>query len=248
MQNKFEQNNTILNLVICSFKDIKCIAGLSSVNFSVQYVVHIYGFLREWRKNPRWSFSCCLALILPLISLPGDISGLAGTNLTKNQLGTGNVDMPTVTEAVQDSGAVNVTLEASEDDDVSTSTKADSSSNEQLQSGGKERSVIVAPVKVNGKLGAILGTGNCGHDRETTKTLDDSVSLSKTGEIEVVDVPTKYGRMGVYNSVELKSSQKYLGAKKNSKKCSQGTQTELLTTFSHTLIPVVCETLIETKF
>ena len=156
--------------------------------------------------------------------------------------------MPTVTDAVQDSGAVNVTLEASEEDDVSTNTNGDSSSNEQLQSGEKERPFIVALAKVYGKLGAILGKGNCGHDRETTKTLDDIVSQSKAGEIEVVDVTTKYERVSVYDPVELKSSQKYPGAKKNSKKYSQGTQTELLTTFSHTLIPVVCETLIQTKF
>ena len=64
-------------------------------------------------------------------------------------------------------------------------------------------------MKVNGKLGAILGKGNCGHDRETSKTLDDSVSQSKTGEIEVVDATTKYGRVGVYDPVELKSSQNY---------------------------------------
>lgn len=231
----FEYFKAILNLVTCSFKGIKCIVNLLSVIFLVQYVAHIYGFLREWRKNPQWSFSCCLALILPLISLPGDISGLAETNLTNNQLDTGKVDLPTVTAAVQDSGAVDVILEGNEDDDVSTNANADGSSKEQLQSGEKERPVNVAPVKVNGKLGAILGKGNCGHDLETTKTLDGSVSQSKTVEIEVVDATTKYGRVGVYNPVELKSSHKYPGARKISKKCHQGTQTELLT-FSPTLI------------
>ena len=209
--------------------------------------MHIYDFLREWRKNPQWSFSCCLALVLPLISLPGDISGLAGTNLTNNQLESGTVDMPSVTAAMQDSGAVDVTLEGSENNDVSTNANADSSSNEQLQSGEKEMSVNVAPVKGNRNLRAIPGKGNSGHDRETTKTLDGSFSQSQTGEIEVVDATTKYGRVGVYDPVEPKSSHKYPDAMKKSKKCCQGTQTELLATFSHTDL-MVYETVIETEF
>lgn len=55
-------------------------------------------------KNPQWSFSCCLALFLPLISLPGDISGLAGTNLVNNQLDTGHADTPTITGACRIAG------------------------------------------------------------------------------------------------------------------------------------------------
>ena len=79
--------------------------------FSVQYVIHLYGYLREWRKNPRYSFSCCLALVLPLVSLPGDISGLVGTNIVNNQLQTRDIEMPTIGAAVQDSGALDVALE-----------------------------------------------------------------------------------------------------------------------------------------
>lgn len=216
-------------------EDVKCIADIFSVTVLVQYVAHIYGYLREWRKNPQWSFSCCLALILPLLSLPGDISGLAGTNLTNNQLDTGNVDMPTVTAAVQDGGAVEVTLERSKDDeDVSTDAKTDGRSNEQLQSGEKERPVNVAALKGNGKLRAILGKGNCGDDRETTKTLHGSVSESETGKVEVVDATTEDGGKEVYVPVELKSSHKHPGVMKSIKKCYQGTQTELLTIFTHT--------------
>ena len=54
-------------------------------------------------------------LVLPLISLPGDISGFVGTNMTKNQLDTGDIEMPTITGALQDSGAVDLTLEEGED-------------------------------------------------------------------------------------------------------------------------------------
>lgn len=230
-------------------QDVKCIAGLFSVMVLVQYFVHIYGYLREWRKNPQWSFSCFLALILPLLSLPADISGLAGTNLTNSQLDTGNVDMPTVTAAVQDSGAVEVTLEGSKDDeDVSTDAKTDSSSNEQLQSEEKQRPVKAAAVKGNGKLGAILVKGNCGHDREITKTLDGSVSRAQTGEIEVIDARTKYARVGVYDPVEMESSHKHPGAMKNSSKCYQGTQTELLTIFPRTDLMVYYEPVTETEF
>ena len=79
--------------------------------FLVQYVVHVYGYLKEWRKNPHWSFSCCLALILPVIDMPGDISGLAGTNVLNTQLDTGHMEMTTIVGAVKDSGAIDVTLE-----------------------------------------------------------------------------------------------------------------------------------------
>ena len=82
--------------------------------FSVQYAVHLYGHLKEWCKNPHWSFSCCLALVLPLISLPGEMSGLAGTNVLDTQLDTGHMEMTTITDAVKDSGIVNVTLEEGE--------------------------------------------------------------------------------------------------------------------------------------
>ena len=77
----------------------------------VQYVAHLYGYLKEWSKNPHWSWSCCLALILPLISLPGDISGLAGTNMTKTQLQTDNIEIPTIATALLDSVAIEANLD-----------------------------------------------------------------------------------------------------------------------------------------
>ena len=85
--------------------------------FSVQYTVHLYGYLKEWRKNPHWSFSCCIALILPLIDIPGDISGLSDTNVLNTQLDSGQMEMTTIAGAVQDSGAIDVTLEEFEQDD-----------------------------------------------------------------------------------------------------------------------------------
>jgi len=48
---------------------------------NIQYAWHPYQYLKVWRKNQQWSFSCCLALFLSLASLPGDISGVVGTNI-----------------------------------------------------------------------------------------------------------------------------------------------------------------------
>lgn len=56
----------------------------------------------EWRKNPQWSFSCCLDLILPLVGLPGDISGFESSNIIDNQLETGEMEISTTSDAVQD--------------------------------------------------------------------------------------------------------------------------------------------------
>ena len=73
--------------------------------------MHLHGYLNEWRKNPHWSFPCCLALFLPLIDLPGEISGLVGGNVINNQLQTGDIEMPTIVGAVQESGAIDISIE-----------------------------------------------------------------------------------------------------------------------------------------
>ncbi|XP_078383875.1 uncharacterized protein LOC144666341 [Oculina patagonica] len=83
----------------------------------VEYGLFLYDFLKEWRKNPHWSFSCCLALLLPLNDLQGEIRGIVGTNVLKTQLQTGDFEMVTIRAAIQDSGAIDVTLEENEEDD-----------------------------------------------------------------------------------------------------------------------------------
>ena len=70
----------------------------------------IYRFFKEWRKNPRWSFSCCLALLLPLNDLQQEVLGMTGKNVLKQQLKTGNVDMPSLSGALKESGAVSIEL------------------------------------------------------------------------------------------------------------------------------------------
>ena len=70
----------------------------------------IYRFFKEWRKNPQWSFSCCLALLLPLNDLQQEVLGMTGKNLLKQQLQTGKVDMPSLSGALKESGAVSIEL------------------------------------------------------------------------------------------------------------------------------------------
>ena len=84
---------------------------------SAQYAVFLYRYIKEWRRNPHWSFSCCLALLLPLNELQGELSGLAGENFLKNQLETGQIEKPSLISAVKDSGAIDITLEEGEQGD-----------------------------------------------------------------------------------------------------------------------------------
>ncbi|XP_078366779.1 uncharacterized protein LOC144650882 isoform X2 [Oculina patagonica] len=82
----------------------------------VQYFAYIYRYIKEWRKNPQWSFSCCLAMVLPLTDLQGEIRGLAGRNVLKQQLQTGKANMPSVSGSFKDSGAVTFGLKEDETD------------------------------------------------------------------------------------------------------------------------------------
>ena len=77
----------------------------------MQYVAYIYHKVKEWRKNPKWSFSCCLALLLPLNDLQGEILGLTERNILTQQLQSGGIEMPTIANTLKESGAVEITLE-----------------------------------------------------------------------------------------------------------------------------------------
>ena len=65
----------------------------------------VYCYLKEWRKNPHWSFSCCLALVLPLNDLQSEMSGLSETDVLKSQMKTGQAEMPTILIAVAKEGS-----------------------------------------------------------------------------------------------------------------------------------------------
>lgn len=84
--------------------------NLFPIFLAVQYFVHIYCCIKEWRKNPRWSFSCCLAMVLPFTELQGELRGLAGRNMLKNQLSTGRINMPTMSSSFKESGVVTFDL------------------------------------------------------------------------------------------------------------------------------------------
>ena len=50
-------------------------------------------------------------MLLPLNDLQGEIRGLMGRNVMRQQLQSGRIGMPSVTGAVRDSGAVDLALE-----------------------------------------------------------------------------------------------------------------------------------------
>ena len=77
----------------------------------MQYLAYIYHYVKEWRKNPKCSLSCCLALLLPLNQLQGEIRGLAERNILNQQLQTGGMEMPSIVSTLKESGAVDITLE-----------------------------------------------------------------------------------------------------------------------------------------
>ena len=56
----------------------------------------MYRYIGEWHKNPHCSFSCCLALLLPLNDLQSDIHGLSKANVFKDQLQIGQIEMSSI--------------------------------------------------------------------------------------------------------------------------------------------------------
>ena len=69
---------------------------------------------RNGHKNPQWSLSCLLALLLPLNGLQAEVTGMVETNVLDNQLQKGQEEMPTLIGAINDSSVVDVTLEEGE--------------------------------------------------------------------------------------------------------------------------------------
>ena len=70
---------------------------------TAQYVVHLYQYLKEWCRSPRWSISCCLEVLLPLSDMQGGVSALAETNVLDKQLQSGQLEMPTIFAVVKES-------------------------------------------------------------------------------------------------------------------------------------------------
>ena len=83
-------------------------------------------YIKEWRRNPHWSFSCCLTALLPLNDLHSEIRGLVEANVLQNQLKTGKFEKPTILSVVKDCGVIDVNLkEYKQDDDDTVETDAE---------------------------------------------------------------------------------------------------------------------------
>ena len=120
---------------------------------SVEYAVHLYGYLKEWRNNPHFSFTCFLGLLLPLVNLPGEISGLVGTNVLSTQMDTGHMELTSVVGAVQDSGAIDVTLEdGAQEDDNPSGAQEGYYDNPPLRTGEKETPTVIGASKDGGSI------------------------------------------------------------------------------------------------
>ncbi|XP_078377194.1 uncharacterized protein LOC144660448 [Oculina patagonica] len=145
-------NDTYTDAVL--FKILVLGANTSVIGLLVaQYAVFLYGYLKEWRKNPHWSFSCCLGLLLPLNDLQGEIRGIADTNILTNQLQTGQIDTPNLLSEVKDSGAIDVTSEGGEQSDGNTVEIQDDNCKDSEHSGsrrhqGTQTELCLIPVAV----------------------------------------------------------------------------------------------------
>lgn len=81
-----------------------------SVFLSVQSLMFLYQYFREWYNSPHWSFSCCLALLLPLNELHGEIHALDNENTVNSQTQTGVMEKASIAAAAGDSGPRSITL------------------------------------------------------------------------------------------------------------------------------------------
>ncbi|XP_067048637.1 uncharacterized protein [Acropora muricata] len=137
----------------------------------VQYAIFIYRFFKEWRKNPRWSFSCCLALLLPLNDLHQEVLGMTGKNVLKQQLKSGNVDMPSLSGALKESGAVSIELNIFPEHPEETS----GSPSEETEAGRKK------------KRNADKDTGSTGDEpkKQATTTKKEVKQNLQTGNVNI---------------------------------------------------------------
>ena len=89
--------------------------------------MHFYQYLKEWLKNPQCSVSCCMALLLPLNDMQGDITDqVAESNVLGKQMDVGQVDMSAVTSSIRSQGAGEISRAAKLD---GIGTKPECSSN-----------------------------------------------------------------------------------------------------------------------
>ena len=146
----------------------------------------IYRFFKEWRKNPRWSFSCCLALLLPLNDLQQEVLGMTGKNVLTQQLQTGNVDMPSLSGSLKESGAVSIELTIFPDHPEETS----GSPSEETETGPKKER--------NADKGTVI-TGDEPEKRAMTRKNEVKQQL-QTGK---VNMPSESGALKKSGTVRI---------------------------------------------
>ena len=102
-------------------------------------------------------------MILPLIDIPGNISGLADTNVFNTQLDTGQMEMTTIAGAVRESGAIDVVLEQREQDNGdSKEVEEGNCNNPQLKTGETELTTNARAVKDFRAVNVTLKSGEQG--------------------------------------------------------------------------------------
>ncbi|XP_073229035.1 uncharacterized protein [Porites lutea] len=140
----------------------------------VQYLAYIYHFVKEWRKNPKCSLSCCLALLLPLNQLQGEIRGLTETNILKQQLQTGKIEMPTIGSTLRESGAVVVTLE-----DHAEREQEEATTDEKTVERGLSTIAEVIFARTLGESGAVVVTLEDPAEREQEEATTDEKTVER---------------------------------------------------------------------
>ena len=78
----------------------------------VQYLVHLYHYFKEWRQNPKVSFSCCLEVFLPLTNMQGDVSAMDETKVFENETDAGQVDAPNVQLSIRKNENLDINRES----------------------------------------------------------------------------------------------------------------------------------------
>ena len=145
-----EYVETLIVLFSLSFLLMTCL-------FSVQYAVHLLGYLKKWRKSPHWSFSCCLEFLLPLIDLSGDIGGVVGTDVLSTQLDTGHMEMSATVGVVQGSGTFDASVKENEQDHYNLPVLQEENCNDTKLETGRNKEPTVH--KGSGANDTTLGDG-----------------------------------------------------------------------------------------
>ena len=150
--------------------------------------MYLYHFVKEWRKHPKWSFSCCLALLLPLNQLQGEIRGLTGKNILNQQLQTGDIELPTIASTLRESGAVDVTLE-----DHSAEREQEATTDEKTIEHGvltTAKVICASTLRESGAFDVTLEDHNAEREQEDTTTDEKTIEQGVLTTAKVICAST----------------------------------------------------------